>query len=309
MEPRIVVIGGSAGSLSVVMDIVRSLPKTLNAAIFLVIHSNPRQKSEVPGLLNNLGGLPAQQAEEGMRINDGEIYVAPPDQHLLIAAGHLHLSRGPKEGLNRPSINVTFRSAAMTYKEGVIGVLLSGMLDDGAAGLWEIARRGGITIVQDPDDAKYSSMPLNALRDAPVEYRLCSHEIGPTLAKLVTQPRSSAGKQFHAAEGHLIITGFTCPECRGPLFEDRTKKPIEFRCRVGHAMSLRMMLNEAASTQERKMYEAMVALQEGADSLEYAIEHLEDPDVEALRREGEQLRNQAEAIRKMIEERVMSSVS
>src|SRR4051794_9541330 len=135
MEPRIIVIGGSAGSWSVAMDIVRSLPPSLDAAIFFVTHFIPGQKSEVPRLLNYLGGCPARQGEEGAPIQAGQIYVAPPDQHLLIAEGHIHLSRGPKERLNRPSINVTFRSAAMTYKERVIGVLLSGMLDDGAAGV------------------------------------------------------------------------------------------------------------------------------------------------------------------------------
>lgn len=309
MEPKIIVIGGSAGSLGVVVDIARTLPRELNAAVFIILHSMPRQKNHIPEILNARCHLPAQQTHEGARIKAGEIYVVPPDRHLVIAEGHVHISRGPKEGLNRPSINVTFRSAAVTYGERVIGILLSGMLDDGAAGIWEIANRGGITIVQDPEDAQYPSMPLNALRDAPVDYRLTAREIGPLLPNLVNETVKPAKQRLSEEEGGRIFSGFTCPECRGPLYERGKPGPIELECRVGHVMSLKTLVEEETSTQERALYQAIVALQEGADLAEYAATRMAEADVEALRREAEQLRRHADTIRNMIEERIAPSVS
>ncbi|WP_263416596.1 chemotaxis protein CheB [Terriglobus albidus] len=309
MEPRIIVIGGSAGSVGAVVEIVRALPRELNAAVFIVLHSMPRERNHMPEILTARGQLPAQQTSEGARIKAGEIYVVPPDRHLVIAEGHVHISRGPKEGLNRPSINVTFRSAAVTYGERVIGVLLSGMLDDGAAGIWEIANRGGITIVQDPEDAQYPSMPLNALRDAPVDYRLTAAEIGPLLPNLVNGTVKPTQRRLPEDEGGRIFTGFTCPECRGPLYQSAKPGPVEFECRVGHVISLKTLVEEETSTQEKTLYQAIVALQEGADLAEYAATRMTDVDVEALRREAEQLRKHADTIRSMIEERVAPSVS
>jgi two-component system chemotaxis response regulator CheB len=181
----IITIGGSAGSVEALQKIVQRLPADFPAAVFVVTHLSPRGKNFLPEILDGRGALPARQAQEGERIQPGEIYIAPPDRHLLVAEHHIHLTRGPKEGLHRPSINVTFRSAAATYGPRVIGVLLSGMLDDGAAGLWEIANRRGATVVQDPAEAPFPSMPLNALQDAAVHYRLSAAEIGPLLPRLV----------------------------------------------------------------------------------------------------------------------------
>ena len=309
MQAKIIVIGGSAGSLRVVAEIVRNLPRDLNAAIFVILHSVPRQRSLVPEILNALEGLPARQAEEGDKIRPGEIYVAPPDRHMVIAKDHIHLSRGPKEGLQRPSINVTFRSAAITYDERVIGVLLSGLLDDGAAGIWEIANRGGTTIVQNPEDAAYSSMPLNALRDASVDHVVSGQEIGPLLIRLLSPAEERKSIKPPEQQGAQMFSGFTCPECRGPLYETRTGGPREFRCRVGHVMSLQTLMSEETSTQERKLYEAMVALEEGADLAEYAVSNLQGADVEALVKEAEQLRKHVQLLKSIIEERVVPSVS
>jgi two-component system chemotaxis response regulator CheB len=308
LEQRIIVIGGSAGSIPAVTAIVRALPAELPAAIFIVLHSPQRQKSYLPELLAPVTAMPVTQAAEGDRITAGHIYVAPPDRHLRIAKDHVHLSRGPKEGLNRPSINVTFRSAAATYGASVIGVLLSGMLDDGAAGIWEIANHGGVTIVQDPEDAAYPSMPLNALWDAPVDYRLRCDEIGPLLSNVavgLVKP-----KKHHLPEpgGGQLFSGFTCPECRGPLYESRRKGPVEFRCRVGHVLSLGTLITEETNTQERKLYEAVVALEEGADLAEYAAARMEGADLDSFRREAEQLRQYAAAIRKMLEDRHVSTL-
>src|SRR5690349_14667475 len=155
MKRDIIVIGGSAGSLRIIRTIISGLPKDLAAAVCVVIHTSARSKSEMVFLLERWGLLPALEAIEGMSLQPGHIYVPAPDHHLMIGDDHLHLTRGPKEGLHRPSINVTFRSAAQTHGERAIGVLLSGMQDDGASGLWEITRNGGVAIIQDPSEAEY----------------------------------------------------------------------------------------------------------------------------------------------------------
>lgn len=308
MEPRIVVIGGSAGSFDALLAIVQSLPPEVPAAIIIVVHSAPRQRSYLPAIVNSRCKLAARLVSEGDRLHAGEIYICPPDRHLVIARDHFHLSRGPKEGLHRPSINVTFRSAAMTYGDRVIGVILSGMLDDGAAGIWEIANHGGTTIIQDPDEAIYPSMPLNALRDSRIDYQVRSAEIGRLISRLASDETMFRPGNPQEDEGERVFSGFTCPECRGPLFEFRSKGPVEFKCRVGHLISLATLLDEHSSTQERKLYEAIVALDEGAELAAFAADRMEGVDVESLRREAEQLRIQAETIRRIIEERIVASL-
>lgn len=237
MVRDIIVLGGSAGSQESLVRVIRDLPGNLP----VVVHLRAREKSMLPEVLTRADGLLAVQACDQQRIETGKVYVAPPDRHMLIAEGHIHLSRGPKEGLHRPSINVTFRSAAGAYKSRVIGVLLSGMLDDGASGLWDIVYRQGVSIIQDPSEARFPSMPTNALEDVPINYKLRSEDIGPRLVKLVTSPEALAMSE------ELIVnevprekfSGFTCPECRGPLYEHRIKPP-EFRCRVGHVFRWRL---------------------------------------------------------------------
>jgi two-component system, chemotaxis family, protein-glutamate methylesterase/glutaminase len=300
----VVVIGGSAGSLEALKQIVREFPADLPAAIFVVIHLSARTKSYLPEILAARSGLSVSQVTDGAAITTGTIYVAPPDHHLLIGNNHIHLSKGPKEGLNRPSINVTFRSAAAAYGNRVIGILLSGMLDDGASGLWEIGRRGGVTIVQDPAEAEFPSMPMNALQDAAVHYRLPVAEIGRLVSGLTGREEVPDIIPENQPVEQVKFSGFTCPECRGPLYESHSGGPVEFRCRVGHVLSLRTLLNEHTSTQERKLYEAVVALEEGADLAEYTAVRSDADEQKQLMKEAQQLRRHAAAIRKLVEERL-----
>src|SRR5262249_51227143 len=165
--------------------IVRGLPANFPAAVFVVVHIGARSVSALPKLLDRAGRMPATHAQEGESIQTGRIYVAPPDRHVLLAQDHIHLTRGPKEGLQRPSINLTFRSAAGAFGDRVVGVLLSGVLDDGASGLWDIAARDGVTIIQDPEEAAFPSMPMNAWEDAPINFKVRVQQIAPLLAKLV----------------------------------------------------------------------------------------------------------------------------
>src|SRR4051794_5953171 len=156
--------------------------------------------------------MPTEVPSDGDRIENGKIYLAPPDKHLLIAKDHVHLSRGPKEGLHRPSINMTFRSAATAYENRVVGVLLSGMLDDGASGLWEISQRGGVPIVQDPAEAPFPSIPLNALADVDVQYTLPVAEISQTLVRLAwgDEPARTETVNSRQDEFDMRFSGVTC---------------------------------------------------------------------------------------------------
>ncbi|HEX5226165.1 MAG TPA: chemotaxis protein CheB [Bryobacteraceae bacterium] len=299
----IVTIGGSAGSVQLLKSIVKSLPADLPAAVFVVIHLSPRDNSMLASVLSTRGGMPVSVAAEGARIEPGRVYVCQRDRHLIVGSDHLHLTRGPKEGLHRPSINATFRSASAAHRERVVGVLLSGMLDDGASGMWEIARNGGVTIVQDPAEALFPSMPQNAIDDAPIHFRARVQDIPALIVRLVggedVSDVSAEGEDMERAEK---FSGFTCPECRGPLFVSG-REPIEFACRVGHVMPLRTLLEEHTSTQERKLYEAIVALEEGADLAEYSARELAGVEKDELEKEATQLRRHSKIIRELIEER------
>jgi two-component system, chemotaxis family, protein-glutamate methylesterase/glutaminase len=301
----IITIGGSSGSLETLRTLIASLPVGLKAAVFTVSHLHPRSKSHLVEILCKDSRLPVVAAAEGMRIENGRVYVAVPDRHLLIAKDHVHVTRGPKEGLHRPSINATFRSAAQSHGERVVGVLLSGMLDDGAGGLWEIARRGGVAIAQAPGEAQFRDMPVSALRDVPTSYSLPAEKIAPALTELVAGKEVPKVKnEFLESEGESgKFSGFTCPECRGPLYEEPSGPP-SFRCRVGHVFPLDTLLEEQANTEERKLYEAIVALREGADLAEYAARRTEDASEQArLLDEADVLREHAEAVSKIIEDR------
>ena len=181
---RIIVIGGSAGSVFPLKTIVSDLPADLGAAVFIVQHFSAVRPSRAPEVLSQNSALPVRYAIDQDIIAPGQIYVAPSDQHLVIERGRVRLQRSPKDPWNRPSINVLFRSAAAAYGNSVAGVILSGVLSDGIAGLWDIKNAGGETIVQSPDDAQWPKMPQSALEDVPIDHCLPAAHIGRLLAGL-----------------------------------------------------------------------------------------------------------------------------
>ncbi|PIK73195.1 chemotaxis protein CheB, partial [Methylobacterium frigidaeris] len=166
---RIVVVGASAGGVPSLQALVAGLPANLNAAVLVVLHIAPYTNSNLARILDRHGPLPAVHAQDGEDLRPGQIYVSSPDYHLLVDGDHVGVKHGPKENRFRPSIDALFRSAAYTRKEQVIGIVLSGLLNDGTSGLWSIKRFGGTTIVQDPRDAAVDSMPLNALAEVEVD--------------------------------------------------------------------------------------------------------------------------------------------
>jgi two-component system chemotaxis response regulator CheB len=196
----IVVIGASAGGVEALVALMRSLPADLEAAVFVVLHVPPQSSSMLPVILDRSGPLPAQHARDGLPIERGQIYVAPPDHHLVVERERMRVVRGPRENRHRPAVDVLFRSAAWEYGPHVIGVVLTGTLDDGTAGLLAIKQRGGIAVVQHPDDALYPGMPRSALAHVDVDHSVPLREIGPLLATLT---REAVG-QAEPAEGETM---------------------------------------------------------------------------------------------------------
>jgi two-component system chemotaxis response regulator CheB len=184
LERDIIVVGASAGGVEALISLVTGLPPDLPAAIFVVLHMPPWARSELPKILSSNGPLPARLAGDNQPFVSGQIYIAPPDHHLLLEKGCTLLWRGPRENRARPAINSLFRSAAGAYGSRVTGVVLSGALDDGSAGLWWIRRQGGAAVVQDPSDAAFPDMPQNALKYVDTAYVAGISEIGPLLARL-----------------------------------------------------------------------------------------------------------------------------
>ena len=237
----IVVVGTSAGGVEALRVLLRGLPADLPAAIFVVMHLAPHAPSYLAEVLLKAGRLPAAVVDQPVRFRPGRVYVAPPDHHLILNRTHVRISRGPRENWHRPSVDVLFRSAAQSLGPRVVGIVLTGFLDDGSAGLAAIQNEGGVTIVQDPDDAPFPDMPLNALENVKVDYCLPLSEIPGTVVRLSElapghRNGSSASREAaieNAFAENAVMNGrkaldkigrpstFTCPECQGPLWELR----------------------------------------------------------------------------------------
>ena len=249
---NIVVIGASAGGVEAVAKLVHTLPKNLPAALFVVLHIPPNGPSLLPEILSHAGTLPASHPTDKTAISSGQIYVAPPDHHLIIEKGYVRLVRGPKENRHRPAIDPLFRSAANVYRESVVGVILSGSLDDGTAGLLAIKRYGGVSVVQSPEEALYPQMPQSALDNVQVDYCLPVEKIGELLQRLayataeegssseipvsLGEDIKSVNTQSNSSNTHKLIgtaSVYSCPECGGVLWEIQDGKLLRFRCQVG----------------------------------------------------------------------------
>ncbi|MBV9296526.1 MAG: chemotaxis protein CheB [Acidobacteriaceae bacterium] len=307
----LIVIGASAGGVEVLQQLASDLPPDLPAAVVVVLHVQPRSRSLLPEILSRAGPLVAEHPANGAPIEYGRIYVAAPDHHLMIERNHVHLTCGPKEQHHRPCINVTFRSAAAAYRERVIGVVLSGELDDGTSGLWEIERRGGLTVVQNPEETAFPSMPLSALRELEVDHTVSVRNMGSLLTRLVKDEQVRRVEAKVASEepnGDSHLTDLTCPDCRGTIWEVNKKFSKDYRCRVGHTYSAKTMLAEQYAAQEKALYAAIVALEEGASLTTRLADQFEPEMAQALRAESREREVEAEKIRKLMKERVLFEV-
>ena len=277
----IVVVGASAGGVEALVSLAASLPADLQAAVFVVLHVPSTGTSALPDILGRHGRLPAGHVKDGEPIELGRIYVAPPDHHLLIRTGHVHLARGPRENGHRPAVDPLFRSAAREYATRVIGVVLSGALDDGTAGLVAVKSRGGIAVVQDPQDALYPGMPASALEHAEVDHVLPAAAMGALLARLAAEPAEEPSgpaptdmKVEVEVEGFSLVamegehpgepSGFSCPDCSGVLWAIQDGGMQRFRCRVGHAWSPESLLTRQSEALEAALWIALRSLEERA---------------------------------------------
>src|SRR4028119_1926880 len=188
LRHNIIVIGGSAGAIVPLIQLVQGFPCDLPAAVFIVVHTSPNFPSLLPQILQRSGSLPAVHPEDGDRIEPGCIYVAPPDHHLLVKRDYIRVVFGPKENKFRPAIDPLFRTAAHAYGKRVVGIVLSGLLHDGTAGLIEIKERGGMAIVQDPQEAAVPCMPQSAIKHVAVDHILSSADMAHVLFELSHEP-------------------------------------------------------------------------------------------------------------------------
>ncbi|TMB31633.1 MAG: chemotaxis protein CheB [Deltaproteobacteria bacterium] len=275
------VIGASAGGVEALSQLVSHLPHDLAAAVLVVLHIPQDRPSVLPRILSAAGALPATHAKGGERAVHGHLYVAPPGRHLLVHDGTLRLSSGPKEGGHRPAIDPLFRTAARAAGSRVVGVVLSGSLDDGTAGLVSIKQLGGICVVQDPNEAICGDMPRNALQNADVDHCLKVASIAELLVRLSREQVADTKRphnQLLEREARIALddgsqdvtpapgepSQFSCPACGGVLNEIHDGDLLRFRCRVGHAYGPDALRMEQQSALEGALWAALRALEEQA---------------------------------------------
>jgi two-component system chemotaxis response regulator CheB len=300
LRPELIVIGTSAGGLRPLQYIVQSLPRTFPACVLAVMHISV--ESTLATILARGAKVEVKLAETGDPIRPGTVYVAPPDQHMLVREGRIELSGGPRENRVRPAIDPLFRSAALAYGERVIGVILTGFLEDGAAGLLAVKRAGGIAVVQDPEDAEFPSMPVHALARVRVDYCSTFRELPRLLESLTGDDWLSHAKRSSPTANALIgepngaepappwpiepavelemlkeaispakltsqlgppIT-MTCPDCGGPLWELRDGAIRRYRCHMGHGLTAATALAGQEQLVEHSLWVAARALEERA---------------------------------------------
>ena len=320
-----VTIGASSGGVEALSRLVGGLPTDLPAAVLVVVHFPEGVPSALPRILNRAGSLEAVHPEDGDRVERGRVYVAPPGFHLLVEDGRVRLACGPKENGHRPAVDPLFRSAAVAYGPRVVGIVLTGADDDGAAGLAAIKRRGGVAVAQDPDDALFRRMPESALGYADVDYCAPVGEMAALLARLVREPAGEeslypvpndveleakiAGLDLATIEGGRHpgeASGFTCPECSGPLYEIQDGPFTRFRCRVGHAYTAEGVLEGKTEALEEALYAALNTLEEGAEIAEKlaarARRNRQPRATERFEARARKSREQAAAIRRVLME-------
>src|SRR3954454_5037388 len=273
LTDRLVVIGASAGGLDVLQQLVRGFPPDLPAAVLVVVHLQPGPDSALPKVLARSGPMPALHPRNGDPLRAGQIVVAPPDHHLLVHDSRVRLSRGPRENRQRPAIDTLFRSAALAYGPGVVGVVLSGALDDGAVGAAVVAAQDGTVLVQDPAEARVSGMPRAALAAVRRARALPSAALAAAVTDLVRRPLEPDPQQEGSAamaDGPGARTelgtpaALGCPECQGGMFESGPAGTVTYACHVGHTWSAQTLLDAERQSVEGAIYNAASKLMEMA---------------------------------------------
>jgi two-component system chemotaxis response regulator CheB len=276
----VIVIGASAGGLQALTELSASFPKDLAASVFVVVHTSPNNPGVLPTILERFGPLTASYAVDDEEIRLGHINVAPPDHHLLVKPGRIRVPRGPEENGFRPAVDPLFRTAARAYGSRVIGIILSGALDDGTYGLSLIKEAGGIAIVQNPEEALISAMPLSAIQSVEVDYIMSVAEMGPLISRLVQEPIAQVAAatpewewepDVAEMEKDMLQKGhpgppspLTCPACGGTLWEMPDGEPLRFRCHVGHGYTAETLAAGQSNEIDGALWTALRALEEKA---------------------------------------------
>ena len=285
----IVAIGGSTGSIQVLRRLCADLSANLPASVFIVVHVGAQGHDLLAQILDDSGPLRVTTAVDGDAIEWGRIYVAPADHHLILGHDLVRLGRGPRENMTRPAIDPLFRSAAAGYGPRVIGVVLSGELNDGSAGLAAIKQCGGLAVVQNPSDAAATDMPLSALRCCEVDHMAPAAGLGALLNSLVKEPAEPAhpvppgvaletsialGEASDSTRLRQIASPSTlsCPSCGGVLSEVHNAKPLRFRCQIGHAYTAECLDHEQLDPTHQALEVALRALETRATLVERMAE-------------------------------------
>jgi two-component system chemotaxis response regulator CheB len=316
----IVAIGCSAGGVEALPRILQQLPRDLEAAVVIVQHMAATGTPHLVGILRRASQLPVVWAEQGARVGRGCVIVAPPDVHLLFSDNHIHLNKGARENHARPSIDKLFRSAAATHGSRVIGVLLTGMLADGVAGLQAIRQAGGVVIVQDPSDAAFPELPGRALLALTPDRTLPIDAIGAALIELIGESVPLSDVPRHLAIEAAMDqkeqvspdqmsalgsqTSLVCPECHGPMWQVGDEQLRRFRCYLGHATTAHHLLAASSAEVEAALWSAVRALGDRATTLETLASDAarigNGQSAEAYRNRAREARDQAELARRFM---------
>ena len=312
VQREVIVVGASAGGVEALQQLVADLPPEVPAPVLVVLHVASTGTSVLDAILERAGEIPARHAVDGEPLERGRIYVAPPDFHMLVRDGRIHLSPGPRENGMRPAIDPLFRSAARAYGERTIGVILSGTLDDGASGLRFIRQNGGVAVVQDPADASFGDMPRNAILAANPDVIVPLAEMGSTLFNLLDQtleairarrPSDESPQETDLVEIELEPSSpegeptlITCPDCGGVLMEDYKNGVLRFACQVGHAYSPESLVNGQGVALEAALWNAHRTLDERADLLRRLAGRARGAEGDAAARAGERYEDRAMAV-------------
>ena len=317
---QLVVIGTSAGGIEALRSLVAALPHDFPAPICVVMHTSPQSPGVLPDILARAGALPAMSPRQSERLRAGWIYVAPPDCHLIVEPGLVRATKGPRENRFRPAIDPLFRSAAQVYGPATVGVILTGNLDDGTAGLLTVKQLGGVAIVQDPGDAMFPSMPAHALEYVKADHvvtmaalpALLQRLVGSHVAAVVSAAPDvevdvNIAREVNAmdagVEGLGDPSAFACPECHGVLLRMKAAGPACFRCHTGHAYSMDSLLAEMNDGIEASLWGSIRALEESALLVQQLAAHVRehDPDkAERLTRRMAEAHRQAKIIRDLV---------
>lgn len=277
---NIIVLGASAGGIVALSSLIAGLPDDLDAAVLVVLHLSKKSNPDVIVMgFQRQTVLNCQVAREGLQIGKGHLYLAPPEHHMMIKNGQIHLTQGPHENKYRPSIDVLFRSVAVKYRHRTIGIILTGLLDDGTSGMSAIKKAGGICIVQDPSDAEFSDMPQSVLNNMEVDYKASLMKIPSIIEVLMSQPLPPQTEMPVELEIEADITeklmsnlsqlkeiadrsDFICPDCGGGLWAVRNDPMHRYRCHTGHVYTERLLVEEQVEGIEESLWVSIRMLEE-----------------------------------------------